>query len=182
MKICNRSIHKYFAGSNIHRVTKDSLNGTIARAFDNLAGSAFMTENQLSKARSLLQHLIDNIDVAGHQLSNFDFQFKNLIEKSADKTVLLDWDNARLSTFDLEHCLSLMWLLMWNNQKWRHELIVNAKQRFTLDQHKFRGAVVLNAILLTAYAWRNVDNLRQEIFQQLENVLDDQFFRSVWEA
>lgn len=113
----------------------------------------WITLNQLSKARELIDNFTKSLDNT-FQISNGDFQFRNFIDLADGKIGLVDWEGCRLSPFELEHMIAYQWILMWNNSMWQKKLIQEAKQRFSLDKVRFQCTLLFDA-LNQAAGWSN---------------------------
>lgn len=88
--------------------------------------------------------------------SNGDFQFRNFIAVSECATAVVDWDTARCSFFELEHCFSYQAALLWNNVECRRKLLVYGLNRWALDPDVLRASAVINLLgRIVSYRHRN---------------------------
>ncbi len=114
-------------------------------------------------------------------LSNGDFQFRNFVEMPDGRLGIIDWDTARYSTFELEHCIAYQWLLMWNNPEWQKSFLAAAKSCLPLGIERFRSAMLLNA-LLRAATFRHLPEVKQLQLSYFRQILRDDWFGMLWDG
>lgn len=123
-------------------------------------------------------------DALMHQplmLSNGDFQFLNFIEVSPDRTALIDWDGARISCFEKEHCVALQWLLMWNNCKWQQDFLRRSIMELNLNKDIFRGVLLM--LICRLGPKTEFGSEFQDISSgYVGKVLDDNEFNLIWDT
>jgi hypothetical protein len=146
------------------------------------AEADLITARQAGRIREIFDEFTARCENRPLMLSNGDFQFRNFIAVDAARTALIDWDAARLSPFEREHCVAYQWLLMWNNPRWQARFLSEAKARLALDETLFRGALLLNTLKQAMLVWsRPTDaDLRLRQMDFCLNVLDDRDFEHVW--
>lgn len=113
-------------------------------------------------------------------LSNGDFQFRNFIEKFANKTAIIDWDEAKVSTYELEHCVAYQWMLMWNNSLWQRAFLSGARQRFSLDKYRLRSLLLFNSLRQSMRAYHRPE-LAKVFIDCLRKTLRNQHYDSIWD-
>lgn len=139
-----------------------------------------LTTEECDKAKNLIDIFVNNLKQDDLMLSNRDFQFRNFIALPEDRIGIIDWDTARISSFELEHCLVNQWLLMWNAAKWRQQFVKEAQKRFDLNIDKLRAAMLLRALALVSKTWRSDSSLRDIQVKHIKMTLDKNEFEKTW--
>ena len=163
-----------------HRVTSANLGLSVTQYIEVLKEQELLTPQQESRALEILEPFIETVEEGSWQLSNGDLNFSNIIEQSATKTLLIDWSLARLSTFELEHCLSYFWLVVFVDPIWQSELLRRARGRFQVDSQKLRALFLVNSLQLASATWIREPELQQTAVNNFVRFLEDDYFASVW--
>ncbi|MCS7306728.1 MAG: aminoglycoside phosphotransferase family protein, partial [Thermoguttaceae bacterium] len=129
----------------------------------------------------LVEPILSCAETGPWRLSNHDFYFRNFLELPDGRVALLDWEVARVSSFEIEHCTSYLWMLLWNHPQWRQEFLKQVKQRLGIDRQKFRAALLVNALHQAMFVWKNQPALQTKMIQLLRNALDDQQMAAIWQ-
>lgn len=139
-----------------------------------------------SKEQLCSQLILDQIPFSNEQnqrkmLSNGDFQFRNFIEKSANKSAVIDWDEAKFSSYELEHCVAYQWMLMWNNPSWQRVFLSEAKQRFSMDKYRFRSLLLFNCLRQAIRSGSYRPELAKIFIDTFRKTLKDRNYNSIWD-
>lgn len=170
-----------FVPSGLQRRTRSFLSGRIQNQLDRARAGDLVSEHQQRRLLELLGPFLDRVDSGPLHLSNHDFNFHNFIELPAGKMAVIDWDVARISTFELEHCATYLWMLMWGHRAWADAFIRRAVARFDLDPGRVRGALLINTLNQAVQVWLERPELRRIALAALADALDDARFRSLVE-
>jgi hypothetical protein len=145
-----------------------------------LLDEKLIDRTQFLKARAAVANWAAGCeDGAPRVLSNTDFRFRNFIELSNSRTALIDWDDARSSSFELEHCIAYQWLLLWNRPDLQRILIRRARDALPIDRECLRTVLLMNAVT-QAHVCRAKADLIQLHVAQASNFLNTSFFPEVW--
>jgi hypothetical protein len=160
-----------------HKTLRESTDELLTLA----QAEGYMTLHQEEQARRMLGPFFAGVDNGELQLSNRDFYFRNFVERVDGRVALLDWDYARLSTFETEHCIAHLWLLMWNNFSWQRMFLNAARERFSLDPDRWRSVLFIDA-LHQALFWRTSRPYLMpiELNYALNTLSDERFSKYIW--
>lgn len=114
-------------------------------------------------------------------VSNEDFRFANFIEIDSQRTGLVDWDGARTSRHEVEHCIAYLWLQMWRNGTWQRRLVDRSRQILDLQEDLFRAALIKRT-LCRAHTWHDNADLRKIQIQYFRDALNNQKWHHIWES
>lgn len=168
--------------SAIKNETQKSLQASFDKQLLWARREGHLDECHETKARQILKPFLDTVDIGRIHLSNGDFQFRNFTERTDGKVALLDWDSAKASTFETEHCVAYQWLLMWNNPRWQGRFLNGARVRFALRPERFRAVLLVDA-LNQAFFWRRCSDLLRIQVNYVSRVLSDAYFeKELWSA
>lgn len=170
-----------FVQSGLQRRTRSFLSGRIHNQLDRVRARDLVSEHQQRRLLELLEPFLERVDSGALRLSNHDFNFHNFIELPTGKVAVIDWDVARISTFELEHCATYLWMLMWGHRAWADAFIRRAVTRFDLHPGRVRAALLINTLNQAVQVWLEQPDLRQMALATLSNALDDAWFHSILE-
>jgi len=132
--------------------------------------------------RSRIMQLLTPFDeCAAHEplmLTNADLQFQNLVWLADGRLAIIDWDGAGISSFEVEHCMSYQWLLMWNNPEWQRAFMRAASARFDIRPHRLRAVMLRSAIILVLML-RPKRRSRSVHLEQIETVISDAGYAAI---
>ena len=169
-----------FRGRGLTEQTRAWVGSLVERHLAWARAAGHFDEGAGAAARRILAPFVDGIDTGAVRLGNGDFQLRNFVERPDGRIALIDWDAARLSTFEAEHCVAYQWLLMWNNPAWQRAYLDGARRRLGLRAERFR-AVLLIDVLKQAFFWRERDGLARMPLQYVAPLLsDDAFDARIW--
>ncbi len=156
--------------------TEELINECLGVAIDD----GTLSSDQCKQATRIAQPLLEGFHEGRLMLSNADFQLRNFVEISPTQTGLVDWDTACASNFELENCVAYQWILMWNNPPWQRSLLREARARFEIERTKFRGILMVRALIQAMTTWRKSGDIRQHQIDYLIGTLDDEAFELMW--
>ncbi|WP_366494596.1 phosphotransferase [Thermogutta sp.] len=78
--------------------------------------------------------------------TNGDFQFRNLVVLNDDRVGIIDWDTARFSHFEIEHCITYQTILLWANLAAQTALIHRSRNLFDWDDRIMHAYCVFNVL------------------------------------
>jgi aminoglycoside phosphotransferase (APT) family kinase protein len=111
-------------------------------------------------------------------ISNGDFRFGNFLNVSEKRTAILDWDDARASSFELERCVGRLWVFLWNRPDLQQFIVRAARALPRFDRDTFRTFLLLSALRQTT---RHRDEAMRSLHtDQVVKVLNDDYFSEVW--
>jgi aminoglycoside phosphotransferase (APT) family kinase protein len=139
-----------------------------------------LSQAEVRRALDLLEPLLVKADCGKLYLSNDDFNFRNLIELPAGRVAVIDWDSSRVSSFEIEHCVTYLWMMMWNQTDWRKGLVSLARQRLPLDLERTRAVLLVNCLHQSMHVWRKRNDLHPIPLGTFRNVLEDAYFEKHW--
>lgn len=169
-----------FLAANIQRRDRLFLQKQIGQEVAQAEQQGLLGPADVERLWRLVQPIFACADKGPWRLSNHDFYFRNFLELPDGRVALLDWEVARLSCFEIEHCVSYLWMLLWNHPEWRREFLQQAKQRLGIDQAKFRAALIVNSLHQAMFVWSNQPGLQAKMIDQLRAALDDQQMAALW--
>lgn len=164
---------------DLSQFTPESVLGQYERAAEAAIRLGLITDEHRDRGKSLLEEFTSSLNWGNLQLSNGDFQFRNFINRPDGKTVVIDWDGARFSPFELEHCIAYQWTLMWNNPRWQRELLRRARDRFSIDLQRFQAVMLFDSLHQAMVVWPNAETLRQVEIDYFINALDERYIAFV---
>ncbi len=132
-----------------------------------------------ARARTHAEWLAQDVSGQPLTISNMDFRFANFLEVDPDQTGIIDWDGARASAYEIEHCISYLWLQMWRNTEWQRGLIAGARQAVGIKEARLR-AVLLKRTLGQAHTWRVNPTLQAQQIRLFRLALDNEGWRRIW--
>lgn len=124
---------------NVRGVTPKREARSAAKAVARAQAHGILGKEHGARALELLQ----KVRPGPLRVSNGDFQFRNFIRVSAERTALVDWSDATVSPWELERCAATLWLLLWNNEACRRALVRDVP---ALDRDGFRRMVLGTAL------------------------------------
>lgn len=169
-----------FAQTGIERRDRSFLEPRIRTQLDRGRARALLSGRDERRVMEILQPFLAGVDSGPLRLSNHDFYFRNFVELPAGRVALVDWDVARISTFETEHCVTYLWMLMWNHAAWASDFLNRARARFGLDRRRVRAALVVNALNQSMYVWVDRPELQPIPAAALRLALDDASFDALW--
>ena len=169
-----------FAAGGIERRTRSFLCSRIRGQLDRALQGSLLTAGQERRALDLLEPFLARVDSGRLRLSNHDFYFRNFLEMPRGRIGILDWDAARISTYEIEHCVTYLWMLMWNHSAWSAALLEGARSRFALDRHQVRAALLVNLLNQSMHVWPNRPELSRMLLATFLEALDDAGFSAIW--
>lgn len=125
----------------------------ITAQLDKALARGLLSHEQQRRALGLLEPFLQSVEEGPLRLSNHDFNFRNLVELPGGRIALVDWDAARVSTYETEHCVTYLGMLMWNHPQWVDALFDRARTRFGLDRRRMRAALLINALNQSMHVW-----------------------------
>ncbi|CAN5537516.1 hypothetical protein BH10PSE6_BH10PSE6_26240 [soil metagenome] len=126
--------------------TRKTLHALLERRLAPLARDGLLGDSQVDRGRALAMDWVTGSCGSGRLfVSNTDFRVLNLIEVSADRTGLVDWDEAQASGFEREHCIAYQWLFLWNRPDLQPALVRAARDRLDIDRDTFRVVLLTRA-------------------------------------
>lgn len=171
-----------FINLGLERRTAAWLRNRIQNQLGRASAWELLSGAQEKHARTLFEAFLERVDHGTIQISNHDFQFRNLIRLSDDRIKVVDWDAARISTFETEHCIAYQWMLMWNRPEWQRQFLAEARQRLPLSPELFRGVLLVNTLNQGINVYGEFPDLRAILFSTFLNLLDDRYYTYVWEG
>lgn len=169
-----------FLRTDIQRRDRCFLQKQIGQEVAQAEQQGLLGPTEIERLWRLVQPIFACAETGPWRLSNHDFYFRNFLELPDGRVALLDWEVARISCFEIEHCVSYLWMLLWNHPEWRREFLHQATQRLKIDQDKFRAALVVNALHQAMFVWQDQPALQAQMIGVLRNALDDQQMAVVW--
>lgn len=169
-----------FLAAHIQRRDRCFLETQIGREVTQAEKQALLTPGEIQRIWRLVEPIFACAEKGPWRLSNHDFYFRNFLELPDGRVALLDWEVARISCFEIEHCVSYLWMLLWNCPQWRQEFLHQAKQRLGIDREKFRAAWIVNSLHQGMFVWRNQPTLQAKMIEQIREALDDQQMAALW--
>ncbi len=169
-----------FLAANIQRRDRSFLQNQIAREVAQAKEKGLLSPAEIKRIWQLVEPLFACTDKGPWHLSNHDFYFRNFLEMPDGRVALLDWEVARISSFEIEHCVSYLWMLLWNCPEWRREFLYQTKQRLGIDREKFRAALIVNSLHQAMSVWRHQPALQAKMIGVLREALDGQQMVALW--
>ena len=171
-----------FLTSGIPRRDRSFLQEQIRREVAQAEKRGLLSPTEIERIWRLVQPILACTDAGPWRLSNHDFYFRNFLEMPDGRVALLDWEVARISCFEIEHCASYLWMLLWNHPEWRGEFLGQTKQRLRIDREKFWAALIVNSLHQAMFVWQNQPVLQDKMLQILQTALDEERFAAVWKG
>jgi hypothetical protein len=166
--------------AGLKTVTREALRSLLEQQLVPLARDSLLDDPQVDRGRGLAMEWAQSLSEPGRLfVSNTDFRILNLIEVSADRTALIDWDAARASGFEREHCIAYQWVFLWNTPELQSALVHAARDRLDIDRETFR-VLLLTRAAAQARIYDAKPDLRRLQAQQVVDVLDDSAFARIW--
>jgi len=112
------------------------------------------------------------VDSSDRQLlfTNGDFQFRNLVVLNDNRVGIIDWDTARFSHFEIEHCITYQTILLWANPSAQFDLIHRSRDLFDYDDRIMNAYCVFNTLGRMVSYSRDAQ-LREHFGNLLHNLL-----------
>jgi len=171
-----------FLRTGVPRRDRSFLQEQIRREVAQAEKRGLLSPAEIDRIWCLVQPILACADTGPWRLSNHDFYFRNFLEMPDGRVALLDWEVARISCFEIEHCVSYLWMLLWNQPEWRAEFLGQTKQRLRIDREKFRAALIVNSLHQAMFVWQNQPVLQDKMLHVLRVSLDEERFAAVWKG
>lgn len=165
-----------FAASGLEMRSRSFLCPRLRRQLDESRARGLVSPRQERRLFELLEPFLDGVDSGTLRISNHDFNFRNFVELPGGRVAVVDWDAARISTYEIEHCVTYLWMLMWNHPEWAKAFLTRAAAILHLDRRVFRAALLINALNQAMRVWPERPELRDIMLATFANALDDAWF------
>jgi aminoglycoside phosphotransferase (APT) family kinase protein len=169
-----------FERTGIERRTKDWLEGRLHEQLNRALTSNQISTIQQQRCWDLLGGFLACVDSGELGLSNNDFQFRNFVELPNGRIKVIDWDVARLSTYETEHCIAYIWMHMWGNVEWRRAFLSAVRTRLSPCPACLRAAFIIVTLNHAIYAWGNIPALSTIHLNTFLKLLDDEEWGAIW--